>query len=218
MATSLRGAAVALALLATQAADALTPAEVFEKVAPSVWRIRTYDHEGLPLAVGSAVVIGAERLVTNCHVLRQAASFVVGRGAARHAGTLELWDTARDLCRVKAAIGDVPAVGLADTSRLAVDDDVFALGSPPGRELTWSAGLFKGLRADTADRLTIIQTSAAFWPGSSGGGLFDSQGRLIGVTTLLSTSTDAQRLNLAVPAEWVRELPQRHAALRQAFE
>ena len=65
-------------------------------------------------------------------------------------------------------------------------------------------------------QLVLIQTSAAISGGSSGGGLFDDQGRLIGLTTIGSVSGDAQNLNFAIPSEWVRELPQRHAQARAA--
>jgi S1-C subfamily serine protease len=204
-------------VFAAQEACALTPAEVFAKVSPSVWRVRTYDKEGLPLAMGSAVVVGPERLVTNCHVLRRASRFVVARDKQTVPGTLELWDTARDLCQIKAAIGaDVPAVVLADSAKLAVGQNVYALGSPEGLELTLSAGLLSSLRRDSADRLTMIQTSAPISPGSSGGGLFDEQGRLVGLTTMISAARNAQNLNFALPAGWITELPQRHAEARQA--
>ncbi|HEY9063795.1 MAG TPA: S1C family serine protease [Burkholderiaceae bacterium] len=207
----------AFVLLAAPDAHALTPAEVFAKVAPSVWRVRTYDKEGLPLSMGSAVVVGPERLVTNCHVLRKASRFVVARDKQTVPGTLEMWDTARDLCQVKASIGtDVPAVVLADTAKLAVGQNVYALGSPEGLELTLSAGLLSSLRKDSADRLTMIQTSAPISPGSSGGGLFDDQGHLIGLTTMIAAARNAQNLNFALPAGWITELPQRHAEARQA--
>lgn len=207
---------VALCLLAVApGVSALTPAELFNKVSPSVWRIRTYDKEGLPMAIGSAVVIGPGQLVTNCHVLRKASRFNVMREKLSFPGTLELWDTARDLCQVKAAIGDAPVVALADSGALTVGQSVYALGSPEGLELTLSAGLVSSLRRDTSDRLTLIQTSAPISPGSSGGGLFDDSGRLVGVTTMIAAARNAQNLNFALPTEWVRELPQRHAEARQ---
>ena len=209
-------AALWLALLAlAPSAQALTPAELFTMVSPSVWRIRTYDKEGLPLAIGSAVVVGPGQLVTNCHVLRKASRFVVAHEKQSVPGTLELWDTKRDLCRVTAAIGDAPVVALADSAGLTIGQNVYALGSPEGFELTLSAGLVSGLRRDTAERLTLIQTSAPISPGSSGGGLFDDTGRLVGVTTMVSAARSAQNLNFALPTEWVRELPQRHAEARQ---
>jgi hypothetical protein len=45
-------------------------------------------------------------------------------------------------------------------------------------------------------------------PGSSGGGLFDAQGRLIGITTLYLK--DSQQLNFAIPVEWIAALPTRN--------
>jgi TonB family protein len=50
----------------------------------------------------------------------------------------------------------------------------------------------------------VIQTTAAISPGSSGGGLFDEEGRLIGITTF--TLRESQNLNFAHPADWIQEL------------
>jgi len=63
--------------------------------------------------------------------------------------------------------------------------------------LTISEGLVSGVRE--ADAQTWVQTTAPISPGSSGGGLFDTQGRLVGITTFLLK--DKQNLNFAVPAE-----------------
>ncbi len=197
------------------AAHALSPAEVFQKVSPSVWRIRTYDREGVPLAQGSAVVIAPETLVTNCHVLGKADRFVVVREKVSYAGKLELWDPERDVCQVKAAGLGAPAVRLGDASAVFVGQNVFALGNPLGLELTLSAGLVSSLRRDAAQRIVAIQISAPISHGSSGGGLFDEQARLIGVTS--SGMQDGQNLNFALPVNWITELPQRHATREAAL-
>lgn len=194
---------------------ALTPAELFAKVAPSVWRVRTYDKEGLPLGLGSAVVVAPETLVTNCHVLRKAERFVLLHDNLSLPGTLDLWDAARDVCQVKARGLNAPAVVLGETRGLLVGQNVYALGSPAGLELTLSAGLVSSLRRDEDQRLMMIQTSAPISPGSSGGGLFDDHARLIGLTTMTLASASAQNLNFALPVDWIRELPQRHRAARE---
>jgi S1-C subfamily serine protease len=49
-----------------------------------------------------------------------------------------------------------------------------------------------------------VQTDAAISKGSSGGGLFDRDGRLVGITTF--TVDDAQNLNFAIPVERVMEV------------
>jgi Trypsin-like peptidase domain len=66
-------------------------------------------------------------------------------------------------------------------------DSVYALGAPRGQELSLTNGIVSGFRE--SDGQFLIQTTAAIAPGSSGGPLFDSSGRVIGVTTsLLSDS------------------------------
>ena len=200
---------VACAALAPEA-RALTPAEFFAKVSPSVWLVRTYDQDGLPLATGSAVVIAPETLITNCHVLRKAGTFKVTHEGLALYGKLEMWDPARDVCEVKVSGLDAPAVELGDTSQLVVGQPVYALGSPKGLELTLSNGLVSSLRRDGAQRLAFIQTSAPISHGSSGGGLFDTDARLIGITSAIIE--DGQNLSLALPVDYVRELPARHLA------
>lgn len=198
-------------LLLGTTARAASASEVFAQVSPSIWRVQTYDKEGLRLAIGSAVVIGPERLVTNCHVLARAGRFVVRREQQSLPGRLEFWDTARDLCQLQVAGLAAPAVSLGNSAALQVGQTVYTIGNPKGLDLTLSDGLLSSLRRNARGDLVLIQTSAPISHGSSGGGMFDEQGRLIGITT--QGVENGQNLNFAVPVEWVRELPQRHARL-----
>jgi len=207
------GAAIGVAIsLLAPAAQALTAEQVYAKVSSSVWRVTTYDGDNLPLGQGSGVVIDAEAVVTNCHVLARAKRVAVKREKESFDAKLALWDVKRDVCQLKVPGLKAPVVTLADSAKVAVGQSAYAIGNPKGLELTMSAGLVSSLRRNDAGQLILIQTSAAISGGSSGGGLFDEQGRLIGLTTMGSVSGDAQNLNFAVPSEWVRELPQRHAA------
>jgi serine protease Do len=194
-------------------AEALTPAEVYAKVSPSVWKVLTYDVDGLPLSQGSAVVVGEQSLVTNCHVLRKAKRVVVRRETTTVTATLEMWDPQRDLCQLRAPGFAAPVVELGAASRLTVGQEVYAVGNPKGLDLTMSAGLISSFRRDDKQRLLLIQTSAAISGGSSGGGLFDADGALVGLTTIGSVGADTQNLNFAIPVDWIRELPERHARL-----
>jgi S1-C subfamily serine protease len=205
-ATALAGAALPVA--------ALTPAEVYALVAPSVWRVQTYDVDGLPLGLGSAVVVDHEALATNCHVLARAKKVVVRHEKVGVEARLEMWDTARDVCRLHAPGLGAPAVRLAPTAGVAVGSNVYAIGTPRGLELTMSAGLVSSLRRNASGQVVLFQTSASISRGSSGGGLFDEKGALIGLTTLAITG-DAQNLNFAIPADWIAELPERHARLNK---
>jgi S1-C subfamily serine protease len=105
-------------------------------------------------------------------------------------------------------------VRLAPTAGVAVGSNVYAIGTPRGLELTMSAGLVSSLRRNASGQVVLVQTSASISRGSSGGGLFDEKGALIGLTTLAITG-DAQNLNFAIPADWIAELPERHARLNK---
>ena len=214
-----RGALLALlGLAACQGAAALTPAEVFAQVAPSVWRVHTLDADGLLLGQGSAVVVAPGQLVTNCHVLARARQVQVrrdGQTPAR-AARLALWDVQRDLCQLEVSGLAAPAVVLGSTATAAVGQPAYAIGHPRGLDLTMSAGLVSSFRRNPAGQLVLLQTSAAISGGSSGGGLFNEAGELIGLTTIASVTGDAQNLNFAIPADWIADLPRRHAAARAA--
>jgi serine protease Do len=189
----------------------LTPPEVYAKVAPSIWRVATYDADGVPLAFGSGVVIAPETMVTNCHVLAKARRVAVRREQVTLEAKLELWDPPRDVCQIHVPKLDAPMVVLGQATTLVVGQSVFAIGNPKGLDLTMSAGLLSSIRRNDRSQIILLQTSAPISGGSSGGGLFDEQGRLIGLTTLGSVTGDAQNLNFAIPVDWVRDLPARHA-------
>ena len=208
-----RWAICLLGLACAGHAIALTPAEVYARVSPSVWRVATYDVDGLPLAQGSAVVIGVDALVTNCHVLSRSKRVAVRREKVSLDARLEMWDAQRDLCQLRATGLAAPAVRIAPTASLVVGQNVYAIGTPRGLELTMSAGLVSSLRKNASGQVILVQTSASISGGSSGGGLFDDSGALVGLTTLGSVGADTQNLNFAIPADWINDLPERHARL-----
>jgi serine protease Do len=200
-------AAVLLATLSPPAAHALTPEELFEKVSPSIFAIHSVDPQGRRNALGSGVVIGREQVMTNCQVLRNAAGIVVSRGNASYGAEVEFPDAERDLCQLKVRDLAAPAVAFADVAKLRTGQRAYAIGAPRGLELSLTEGIISSLRGGDDDKQPLIQTSAAVSRGSSGGGLFDADGRLIGITTF--QLRDGQQLNFAVSVEWVREVPQR---------
>jgi hypothetical protein len=209
----LRSLCAALLGLAAGSAFALNPEQIFEKVSPSVWAVRSLDAAGRPINNGSGVVIGPGRIVTNCHVLARAKAVQVRREKLSHEAALEHADPERDLCTLTVKDFNAPAVAVSELAGARIGQRVYTVGNPEGLALTLSEGLISGLRSEDP-RLPPIQTSAPISPGSSGGGLFDSEGRLLGITTaaVLGRRRIAQNLNFAVPAEWIAEVPARAAA------
>jgi tetratricopeptide (TPR) repeat protein len=191
-----------LALLAFDAhAHALSPSEVFDKVKNSVVVVISLDANGKAIIQGSGVLLPSGKIGTNCHVLKSGASFQVGGSNLFIPATLWGSDEDKDICllEITEKIGEPAQLG--QSSHLKVGDPVYAVGAPRGLELSLSDGIVSQLRGGA---LHIIQTTAAISPGSSGGGLFDAEGRLVGFTTLKIKG--AQALNFAIPVEWAGEI------------
>lgn len=184
---------------------ALSAQEIFKRVSPSVMVVESLDAEGKVNKLGSGVVIAAGQVITNRHVVEDGVSFRVEHGHKKWTAKLVKVDPDRDLAELSVGGLEAPAVTVLDSSKLAVGETVYAIGSPEGLELTISEGLISGLRE--FDKGRVIQTSAAISPGSSGGGLFDAQGRLVGITTFYLK--EGQSLNFALPAEWTIALDHR---------
>lgn len=173
--------------------------EVFASAAPSIARVLAMDISGRPVSQGSGVVIGPGVVVTNCHVTKGSHDITVKVGREEYRATALASDEEHDLCRFTVTGLAAPAVSLATVSQLKTGQRVFAIGAPQGLELTISEGIVSSLRP-VADG-TVIQTSAPISPGSSGGGLFDTSGKLVGIVTFQHRY--GQNLNFALPADWI---------------
>lgn len=193
---------------------ALSPPEVFERASKSVVIIEADQGAG-KRALGSGVVVTTVWIATNCHVIGLASLVTIRRGDHTLTARLGPRDESSDLCLLHSSdLNSFPGLGVARrlSGPLKPGSRVFAIGSPRGLELSISEGLVSAVRDDGSRRL--IQTSTSISPGSSGGGLFDDEGRLIGITTLFLTG--AQNLNFAVPVDRVDTLLARAARERNA--
>jgi tetratricopeptide (TPR) repeat protein len=176
----------------------LSAQEIFKRDSISVMLVESLDAEGQVAGFGSGVVVAPSRVITNRHVIENGVSFEVERGANKWPATLVQLDPDHDLAELSVVGLSAPPVEMRESSTLTVGERVYAIGAPEGLELTISEGLVSGLR--DFDNARLIQTSAAISPGSSGGGLFDAEGRLVGITTFYLK--EGQSLNFALPAEW----------------
>lgn len=188
-------------LLGPLGARAQTASTVFERVKDSVFVVKTLDAKGVQKALGSAVLLPSGKFVTNFHVVQDGAKYQVGRGKEFATATYFAGDSGKDVCLLDApGLSGKPAV-LGSAASLKVGQPVYAVGAPQGLELSISEGIVSQLRGAPPP---MIQTTAAISPGSSGGGLFDSAGRLVGLTVLYIEG--GQNLNFALPVEWIAEV------------
>ena len=189
------------AALVPAVAAAKTPEQIFQQASQSVIVIHAYDGEGNPINQGGGVVTGRELVTTNCHVIENAMRLDVQHQHQVLSATPAEANLDRDLCQIRVPQLNAPRVML-NTSRVRVGQRVYAIGAPEGLELTLTEGLISSLRE--FDGSQFIQTSAAISQGSSGGGLFDTEGRLIGITAFFVG--EGPNLNFALPAAWIVEL------------
>lgn len=188
-------------------AQAKTASEIYEQASKSTVLVLNLDEKGEPQSRGSGVVFTKGNVVTNCHVVKDAGGLKVHSGNKEYPATLQSSDWDRDVCSLSVAGLVAPEVVIGSTKTLKVGEKVYAIGAPKGLELTLSDGIVSSLREVEGGH--YIQTTAAISPGSSGGGLFDEDGALVGLTTFYLA--EGQNLNFAVPVEWLNELAQRSA-------
>ena len=157
---------------------------------------------GQSIALGSGVVVGEGKIITNCHVAeaKGSASIRVIARTKSYPAAIKLKLRESDLCLLEVKDFNAPAAQIKSLKQLNVGQRVYAIGAPSGLELTLTEGLISGLRALPSGE-TLIQTSAPISHGSSGGGLFSENGELVGVTSFGLTSGSA--LNFAHAAEYI---------------
>jgi hypothetical protein len=189
----------------------LDAADVFKKASASVVVVLAQGTDGAVRGQGSGVVVAPGRVVTNRHVVEAAARLRVHHAARSGAAVLLYLDRERDLALLGADWLEAPAVERRPSQTLEIGEHVYAVGAPQGLDLSLSDGLVSGLKPRSGGH--IVQTTAPISSGSSGGGLFDGQGRLVGITAF--ALRDAQNMNYALPVDWIATL-EGYAALTAA--
>ena len=185
-----------------------TSERVFKKASPSVVTVKIFSGADKRLLVqGSGVVVGPGTVVTNRHVVDSGGEIrVIDHGQAYPASVMYS-DKEYDLCALGVPSLPAPQVDIASVQTIRVGQRVYAIGAPSGLELTISDGLVSSVRPYGA--FPVIQTNASISKGSSGGGLFDTDGRLVGITTF--SAIDGQNINFALVADLISQLPARSA-------
>jgi predicted Zn-dependent protease len=162
-----------------------TPTAIYDRTHSSIVVIVTADKDDKPLGQGSGFIVDKDRIVTNHHVLEGASNAVVfyADGASVLVDGITADSPARDLVIVSAQTGSRSPLRLGDELSVRQGDSVYAIGAPQGLQLSITNGIVSGFRE--IHEQFMIQTTAPIAPGSSGGPLFDSDGRVVAVTTSL---------------------------------
>ncbi len=169
----------------------------------TVVMIRGYNAAG-GLSYGSGVVVGKDEVITNCHVFRSTKEPWISRGEDTYAITSVKADTWHDLCLVNTVpLPFKPAI-IGSSSSLKHGQDIVAFGHSNGvpAPLT-STGKVKALFDGAPGK--VIRSTAQFRMGASGSGLFDLDGKLVGINTF-KTAGRGGSIYFALPIEWLDKL------------
>jgi putative serine protease PepD len=207
-------------------AEEQTSIGVYNNVSPGVVNITStvveFDFFFAPFqtegATGSGSVLDDKgNILTNYHVIQNARNLEVALpDRTKYRATVVGYDPVNDLgvIRISAPKERLRPVPLGDSTGLKVGQKVLAIGNPFRLQNTLTTGIISSLgrtiQSPGGDLINnIIQTDAAINPGSSGGPLLNTAGELIGVNTLIFTTTRGGGnigIGFAVPVSTVRRV------------
>jgi hypothetical protein len=151
--------------------------------------------------VGAGFYVGGGMMLTNAHVLcsdGEPVRVVMADGRETSGHTVRRDDDV-DLALVNAGGIDAPALALGDASVLNAGDRVLMAGSPVGMDFTVHEGMISAMGRVLLGT-TYIQLDAKVNPGTSGGPLLDTRGRVVGIVSL--KRRDAEGIALALPINY----------------
>ncbi|MFZ5559037.1 MAG: DegQ family serine endoprotease [Pseudomonadota bacterium] len=138
------------------------------------------------------VIDGAEKVTVRLNDKREFTARVVGS------------DPQSDVALLKIDATGLPAVQIGKSADLKVGQWVFAIGAPFGLDRTATQGIVSavGRQLPSDNYVPFIQTDVAVNPGNSGGPLFDTAGRVVGINSqIFSRSGGYMGLSFAIPID-----------------
>lgn len=164
--------------------------------------------------VGSGVIVSPDGyILTNNHVVGDADEITVElsddrKFEAEIVGTDSLSDVA--VIRIKEKVSNLPVAYLGNSDKLRPGDWVMAIGNPFNLSSTVTTGIVSALGRRAGGGISyqdFIQTDAAINPGNSGGGLFNIDGELIGINTMIySRSGGYMGIGFAIPISMAHDI------------
>ncbi len=182
-----------------------------------VLSVRVENAQGDVISQVSGVVVARDLVATNCHVISNTGKLYVagdtgdtyGYSYFRMEAKLLASEKDRDLCLlvVNGLSPFAQPVPIGSSTLLSIGEEVFAMGAPLGNEQPVSRGNVSQLRRESnGNEAPIIHTDISILPSWSGGGLFNADGELIGITSREEAASGVEDVAVAIPTEWIGEL------------
>jgi serine protease Do len=163
--------------------------------------------QGMPqTAQGSGFIIKPDgHILTNAHVVGNGGDVTVRLTDKREFKAKVLGvDPRSDVALIKIEAKDLPVVHIGNPDKAKVGEWVAAIGSPFGFENSISAGIVsaKGRALPDESYVSFIQTDVAVNPGNSGGPLFNLNGEVIGINSMIYSRTGGYMgVSFAIPID-----------------
>ena len=181
----------------------LPAATILTAATSSVGRVLAYDMGGQAKPIGLAVAVDRGVFLTTCHGLAAGSALVVRIGLESHSGSLALNDEELDLCRI--AVPDLRGAGLVTGDEPKAGDRIYVMGANAKGEMALTEGTLKQLRATPNGN--VLELSIPIAPGGSGGPVFDTFGRLVGIAT--TPHGFGAGVSIALPVSWSAQMRSR---------
>lgn len=167
--------------------------------------VLSYSMSGAATPLGFALAIDQGVMVTTCHGIPAGSTLVVRVGSEQLPADLMITDERLDLCRLRVSGFAKPPLRIS-TEEPKAGDKVFAVTMSPKGELVSVEGTIKSLRKAPAGN--VLELSMPIPAGSSGAGIFDPFGNLVGIAT---TPHALGPGSVALPASWIAQMRSRAA-------
>ncbi len=191
-----------------QQAAGKTVAQLAREAKASIAVVNFTGRDGEKQGLGTGFVVAADGLIaTNMHVIGDARPITVRlpNGKEYPVKTVHASDRTLDLALLKIDAKGLPALSLADSTRLRSGQPIVALGHPRGLEYSVVSGVLSGRQKLRGQ--SMLQLAIPIESGNSGGPVLDVQGRVVGIVTLKSQVT--RNLGFAVPVNALKRLIRR---------
>jgi serine protease Do len=183
--------------------------EIIADASTSGGQVLSYSMSGQAIPVGLAVSTEPGTMITTCHGLPAGAKLVVRVQEMSYPADLLTTDEVLDLCRLQVAGFSTRPVKVATVPAKA-GDAIFAVGADAAGKYAATAGTIKNVLDTTEGKL--LELSMPVGQFSSGGGVFNDMGELVGIEMFQHRSG----LSVAYPASWIAEMKSRQRAQAEA--
>ncbi len=195
----------------------ISPSGIYEMATGQVVGIRTevtvtnfFGMTSSGAVSGTGFIISEDGyILTNFHVVEEAYERnidiqVISYDGTSYTATIVGVEAVNDIAVLKIDAENLRAAMLADSDSLKVGDTVYAVGNPLGElEFSMSTGhvsaLDRVISTQESESINMFQIDAAVNEGNSGGPVYNTDGKVIGIVTAKYSDSGVEGLGFAIP-------------------